>query len=88
MPSPPVTKTPLSWMVVTPENVINGIKRIVSNGPFCRQTGSTTFTLNNFFGGVVYMRAKQVCMLINSARSCISESVNDNGWDFYFGNLK
>ena len=34
------------------------------------------------------MRAKQVCMLINSARSCISESVNDNGWDFYFGNLK
>ena len=30
----------------------------------------------------------QVCMLINSARSSISGSVNDNGWDFYFGNLK
>ena len=72
-------------MVVTPENVINGIKRIVSNGPFCRQTGSTTFTLNIFLEG---LRAKQVCMLINSARSSISESVNDNGWDFYFGNLK
>ena len=35
VPSPPVTKTPLLWMAVTPENVINGIKRIVSNGPFC-----------------------------------------------------
>ena len=43
VPSPPVTKTPLLWMAVKPENVINGIKRIVSNGPFCHPIDRCSF---------------------------------------------
>ena len=74
----------LSWTAVTPENVINGIKQIVSSGLFCHQMGVFILFLDLW----KEIGTNQVCMLINSARSSISGSVNDNGWDFYFGNLK